>query len=48
MNARGPHDDSAVGTHVAITGTFVSEKNHAKWKETRHRQGEAPMTIWLD
>jgi uncharacterized protein YgiM (DUF1202 family) len=23
----------AVGTHVAITGTFVQEKNHAKWNE---------------
>jgi hypothetical protein len=22
-----------VGTHVAITGTFVTEKNHAKWNE---------------
>lgn len=22
-----------VGTHVAITGTFVQEKNHAKWDE---------------
>lgn len=22
-----------VGTHVAITGTFVQEKNHAKWNE---------------
>ncbi len=23
----------AVGTHVAITGTFVTEKNHKKWNE---------------
>jgi len=23
----------AVGTHVAITGTFVQEKNHSKWNE---------------
>jgi uncharacterized protein YgiM (DUF1202 family) len=23
----------AVGSHVAITGTFVQEKNHAKWNE---------------
>jgi hypothetical protein len=22
-----------IGTHVAITGTFVQEKNHAKWNE---------------
>ena len=22
-----------VGTHVAITGTFVTEKNHKKWNE---------------
>jgi hypothetical protein len=22
-----------VGSHVAITGTFVTEKNHAKWNE---------------
>jgi len=22
-----------IGTHVAITGTFVTEKNHAKWNE---------------
>jgi hypothetical protein len=22
-----------VGTHVAITGTFVREKNHKKWNE---------------
>ncbi len=22
-----------VGTHVAITGTFVQEKNHAKWNQ---------------
>jgi len=23
----------AVGAHVAVTGTFVQEKNHAKWNE---------------
>jgi hypothetical protein len=23
----------AVGSHVAITGSFVTEKNHAKWNE---------------
>jgi hypothetical protein len=22
-----------IGTHVAITGTFVQEKNHKKWNE---------------
>jgi len=22
-----------IGTHVAITGTFVQEKNHARWNE---------------
>jgi len=29
----GPHNDSPVGTHVAINGTFVQEKNHKKWNE---------------
>jgi hypothetical protein len=23
----------AVGSHIAITGSFVTEKNHAKWNE---------------
>ena len=22
-----------IGSHVAITGTFVTEKNHGKWNE---------------
>jgi hypothetical protein len=32
----GYHDTTVippVGTHVAITGTFVTEKNHGKWNE---------------
>lgn len=32
----GYHDRTAippVGTHVAVTGTFVTEKNHGKWNE---------------
>jgi len=32
----GYHDTTAipaVGSHVAITGTFVTEKNHGKWNE---------------
>jgi hypothetical protein len=26
-------DAKPVGSHVAIPGTFVTEKNHAKWNE---------------
>jgi hypothetical protein len=32
----GYHDTTAIpalGTHVALTGTFVTEKNHQKWNE---------------